>query len=287
MAATRIFPSAGCTAIAEALALALCIGVLTMPLVPNPKSSDPSVFWRIKAIELRPWETMRPAERICPFGCRAFGCSATAFAKSNCPTLGSMTTIPPADPKVGSRAPVVPFKRSTTMPVGGNGVLLSLEQVASARHAVRVRQKRCTAVPFMSVSPERSLEQMRRPRALQFVTGGHPSIQSESASGDMSTSIQTVLIYGYGVMGRGVAKTFADAGFTTLVKSRRAQQLAELPVNVMAAERLPEKAPDLVIEFVPEDPKVKQAVYAELEAAYADGTPLIASGTSGLDLVEL
>ena len=103
----------------------------------------------------------------------------------------------------------------------------------------------------------------------------------------MSTSIQTVLIYGYGVMGCGVAKTFAAAGFTTLVKSRRAQQLTGLPANVTAAERLPEKAPDLVIEFVPEDPKVKQAVYAELEAAYGEETPLIASGTSGLDLVEL
>jgi 3-hydroxybutyryl-CoA dehydrogenase len=103
----------------------------------------------------------------------------------------------------------------------------------------------------------------------------------------MSTSIQTVLIYGYGVMGRGVAKTFADAGFTTLVKSSRAGKLKELPANVSAAERLPERAPDLVIEFVPEDPKVKQAVYAELEAAYSERTPLIASGTSGLDLVEL
>jgi 3-hydroxybutyryl-CoA dehydrogenase len=103
----------------------------------------------------------------------------------------------------------------------------------------------------------------------------------------MSISIQTVLIYGYGVMGRGVAKTFADAGFTTFVKSRRAGKLAGLPEKVTAAERLPEKAPDLVIEFVPEDPKVKQAVYAELEAAYADNMPLIASGTSGLDLVEL
>jgi 3-hydroxybutyryl-CoA dehydrogenase len=102
----------------------------------------------------------------------------------------------------------------------------------------------------------------------------------------MSTSIQTVLIYGYGVMGRGVAKTFAEAGFTTLVKSRRAGALAGLPAKVTAVERLPEGAPDLVIEFVPEDPKVKQAVYAELEAAYPDG-PLIASGTSGLDLVEL
>ncbi|HZT62919.1 MAG TPA: 3-hydroxyacyl-CoA dehydrogenase NAD-binding domain-containing protein [Burkholderiales bacterium] len=102
----------------------------------------------------------------------------------------------------------------------------------------------------------------------------------------MSTSIQTVLIYGYGVMGRGVAKTFAGAGFTTLVKSRRAGALADLPAGVTAVERLPETTPDLVIEFVPEDPRVKQAVYAELEAAYPDG-PLIASGTSGLDLVEL
>ena len=103
----------------------------------------------------------------------------------------------------------------------------------------------------------------------------------------MSTSIQTVLIYGYGVMGRGVAKTFADAGFATFVKSRRAGKLPDLPAKVTAAERLPEKAPDLVIEFVPEDPKVKQAVYAELEAAYAGNMPLVASGTSGLDLVEL
>jgi len=103
----------------------------------------------------------------------------------------------------------------------------------------------------------------------------------------MSTSIQTVLIYGYGVMGRGVAKTFADAGFATFVKSRRAGSLPGLPAKVTAAERLPEKAPDLVIEFVPEDARVKQAVYAELEAAYAGNMPLVASGTSGLDLVEL
>jgi 3-hydroxybutyryl-CoA dehydrogenase len=103
----------------------------------------------------------------------------------------------------------------------------------------------------------------------------------------MGTAIQTVLIYGYGVMGRGVAKTFADAGFTTLVKSRRAGSLAGLPDKVIATERLPEKAPDLVIEFVPEDVRVKQAVYAEVEAAYAGDAPLVATGTSGLDLVEL
>jgi 3-hydroxybutyryl-CoA dehydrogenase len=103
----------------------------------------------------------------------------------------------------------------------------------------------------------------------------------------MSASIQTVLIYGYGVMGRGVAKTFADSGFTTIVKSSRAGKLDGLPEKVIAVERLPEKAPDLVIEFVPEDARAKQAVYTEIEAAYPDGAPLIASGTSGLDLVEL
>src|SRR5689334_23952152 len=102
----------------------------------------------------------------------------------------------------------------------------------------------------------------------------------------MRTPIETVLIYGYGVMGQGVAKTFANAGFATTVISRRAGALPGLPANITAAERLPEKAPDLVIEFVPEDSKVKQAVYAEVEAAYPGHTPLIASGTSGLDLVE-
>src|SRR6266849_6370611 len=103
----------------------------------------------------------------------------------------------------------------------------------------------------------------------------------------MSTPIKTVLIYGYGVMGRGVAKTFADSGFTTVVKSSRAGKVAGLPAGVSSVERLPGEAPDLVIEFVPEDARVKQAVYAEVEAAYPENTPLIASGTSGLDLVEL
>jgi len=103
----------------------------------------------------------------------------------------------------------------------------------------------------------------------------------------MNDPIQTVLIYGYGVMGRGVAKTFADAGFTTVVKSSRAAKLSDLPANTTALERLPERAPDLVIEFVPEDVRVKQAVYGEIEAAYPKNAPLIASGTSGLDLVEL
>jgi len=35
------------------------------------------------------------------------------------------------------------------------------------------------------------------------------------------TEISRVLVIGYGVMGRGIAKSFADAGFTSQVLSRR------------------------------------------------------------------
>jgi len=45
----------------------------------------------------------------------------------------------------------------------------------------------------------------------------------------MASDIARVLVYGYGVMGRGVAGTFARAGFDTMVKSRRAASLADLP----------------------------------------------------------
>src|SRR5258708_8869719 len=89
----------------------------------------------------------------------------------------------------------------------------------------------------------------------------------------MSAPIQTVLIYGYGVMGRGVAKTFADAGFAAIVRSGRASKLTGLPANTTAVERLPEKAPDLIIEFVPEDVRAKQAVYADIETASSGNAP--------------
>ena len=102
----------------------------------------------------------------------------------------------------------------------------------------------------------------------------------------MSQPIRSVLIYGYGVMGQGVARSFADAGFTTLVKSGRAADL-KLPDNSRALSTLPAEAPDLAIEFVSEDVATKQAVIAEMEKAWPDGRTLIATGTSGLDLVEL
>ncbi len=103
----------------------------------------------------------------------------------------------------------------------------------------------------------------------------------------MGREIQTVLICGYGVMGQGVARTFAAAGFRTLIYSRRAASLADLPPGSMAVDRLPVAAPDLAIEFALEEVAVKQAVYRQLEAAYPNDAVIIATGTSGLDLVEL
>ena len=103
----------------------------------------------------------------------------------------------------------------------------------------------------------------------------------------MTKKIQTVLIYGYGVMGQGVARTFARAGFDTIIRSSRAAELKDLPAGVRAVAKLPETPPDLVLELVPEEVKTKQAVYLEVEAAYPGAEVVIATGTSGLDLVEL
>lgn len=102
----------------------------------------------------------------------------------------------------------------------------------------------------------------------------------------MTRPIRSILIYGYGVMGQDVARTFADAGFVTTVKSGRAAQLT-LPANIRALGTLPAEAPDLAIEFVAEDVATKQKVIAELEAAWPGADTLIATGSSGLDLIEL
>src|SRR5450631_407534 len=102
-------------------------------------------------------------------------------------------------------------------------------------------------------------------------------------------AIRTVLICGYGVMGRGVAKTFATSGFRTLIHSRRADALTHLPAGSRAVASLDQlrERPDLAIEFAPENLDAKAAVYRQLEAAFPDHEFIIATGTSGLDLVQL
>jgi 3-hydroxybutyryl-CoA dehydrogenase len=99
--------------------------------------------------------------------------------------------------------------------------------------------------------------------------------------------IRNIMICGYGVMGRGVAKSFARCGYKTFVKTRSPVGPKELPPMVVATHELPPEPPDLVIEFVPEDAAAKCAVYAEIEDKYGDFDVIIATGTSGLDLTQL
>lgn len=106
------------------------------------------------------------------------------------------------------------------------------------------------------------------------------------SNSDNSGAIRSVLVAGAGVMGLGIAKSFAAAGFATGLLSRRAATLGNLPKGLRATADLPKEAPDLVIESIPEELELKRALYRRLEAAYPART-LIATNTSGLDLAKL
>jgi len=104
-----------------------------------------------------------------------------------------------------------------------------------------------------------------------------------AASGSV---INRVLIAGAGVMGLGIAKSFAQGGFETWLLSRRAGSLANVPDGVKVTGDLPDAAPDLVIESIPEELELKRDLYRRLEATYP-ASVAIATNTSGLDLVPL
>jgi len=95
-----------------------------------------------------------------------------------------------------------------------------------------------------------------------------------------------VLVIGSGVMGRGIAKSFAAAGIPSAIFSRNASKIAGVDARVAMVERLPQDAPELVIESIPEKMGLKFECYAAIEAAYA-GAPVLASNTSALDLEAL
>ena len=102
----------------------------------------------------------------------------------------------------------------------------------------------------------------------------------------MDSAIQSVVVVGYGVMGAGIVRSFAGAGFRVAVVSRRASTLADLPRGVSTSRELPPEPPDLVVETIVEDADSKRAVYREVEATYPPAT-LIATNTSGLPLETL
>jgi 3-hydroxybutyryl-CoA dehydrogenase len=95
-----------------------------------------------------------------------------------------------------------------------------------------------------------------------------------------------VLVIGSGVMGRGIAKSFAVAGVSCAIYSRNAAKVTGVDSRVAVLDKLPPEAPVLVIESVPEEKELKFACYAAIESAYA-GAPVLASNTSGIDLEAL
>jgi 3-hydroxybutyryl-CoA dehydrogenase len=98
-------------------------------------------------------------------------------------------------------------------------------------------------------------------------------------------SCKSLLVAGAGVMGQGIAKLFAEAGIAvTLMDS---QDVTVSSPGVKFVRHLPaEPVPDLVIEAVFEDARVKKSVYADIEKAY-QGRPVLATNTSGLPLDDL
>lgn len=102
----------------------------------------------------------------------------------------------------------------------------------------------------------------------------------------MDQPIKRVLVAGYGVMGRGIAKSFVDSGFETRVLSRRAWALTDLPKGVVAVDTLPKDVPDLVVETVEEEIGRKREIYQAVEAAYPRSV-IVGTNTSGLMLEDL
>ncbi len=98
--------------------------------------------------------------------------------------------------------------------------------------------------------------------------------------------ISNVLVIGFGVLGRGIARLFAGAGMTVSALDPNVKDDGTLPPGIRLLSELPKEAPDLVVEAIVEVIEAKVAVFRDLEAAYGAG-PIIASNTSGLPLQEM
>lgn len=98
--------------------------------------------------------------------------------------------------------------------------------------------------------------------------------------------MDSVLVIGAGVMGRGICASFASAGIRTQVLEIDRSRRTGLAAGVEVFDRLPSTPPQLVLETITERHELKVACYAEVETAYPQGVPL-ASNTSGLDLEAL
>ena len=109
--------------------------------------------------------------------------------------------------------------------------------------------------------------------------------RADSTSRSSQTPTCTsLLVMGGGVMGKGIARLFANAGIPVTIVDNRDVTFTHPGVTV--SREVPAQAPDLVIEAVFEERPVKQSVFEQIEAAYG-GRTVLATNTSGLPLDEL
>ena len=99
----------------------------------------------------------------------------------------------------------------------------------------------------------------------------------------MSKSVNSVMVVGYGTMGRGILETFAKNGFEASVLTRNPARIKDLPSGSTAHSALPDRAPDLIIESIPEDLTLKHELFHRLEEKYGDH-PIFGTNTSGLPI---
>ena len=98
--------------------------------------------------------------------------------------------------------------------------------------------------------------------------------------------IKHVMIVGYGIMGQGIALSFARGKHQVTVLSRDPGSKGTIPKEINMVSDLPSDQPDLIIEAVPEDLELKTSLFARLEKAYR-GKPILATNTSGLSMEDM
>ncbi|MBT4690672.1 MAG: hypothetical protein HOK21_04800 [Rhodospirillaceae bacterium] len=102
----------------------------------------------------------------------------------------------------------------------------------------------------------------------------------------MSDNPVTVLVAGSGVMGKGIAASFARGGLTTGILSRNPENVGAVEPGITVLGTLPDTPPELIVETIPEVMDLKLALNAEIEAAY-QGDVVLGSNTSSLPLQQL
>lgn len=96
----------------------------------------------------------------------------------------------------------------------------------------------------------------------------------------------SVLVAGSGVMGSGIAASFLRSGAKVWVLSRSPERVAEKVPGATGTAQLPDEAPELIVESIPEKLDLKRSLYAEIEARYG-GKTILTTNTSGLPLEDL